>query len=73
VFIASHAVVSGNCRIGDGTFVGVNATIRDGVTIGAECVIGAGAVVLRDVPDGAVLKAVSTPVADVTSDQLRTI
>ena len=73
VFIASHAVVSGNCRIGDGTFVGVNATIRDGVTIGAECVIGAGAIVLRDVPDGSVLKTTATPVADVTSAELKKI
>jgi sugar O-acyltransferase (sialic acid O-acetyltransferase NeuD family) len=73
VFIASHVVVAGNCRIGDGTFVGVNATIRDGVSIGAECVIGAGAIVLSDVPDGSVLKAVATPVADLTSDELRRI
>jgi sugar O-acyltransferase (sialic acid O-acetyltransferase NeuD family) len=56
VFIASHVVVSGNCRVGDNTFIGVNATLRDGIAIGANCVIGAGTLVLRDVPDGTILK-----------------
>lgn len=40
-FIASHIVISGNCRVGDNTFIGVNATVRDGITIGQSCVIGA--------------------------------
>ena len=30
VFIASHAVISGNVTIGESSFVGVNATFRDG-------------------------------------------
>jgi sugar O-acyltransferase (sialic acid O-acetyltransferase NeuD family) len=73
VFLASHVVVSGNCRIGDGTFIGVNATLRDGVAVGSECVIGAGTLVLRDVPDGSVLRGTPTPVADVASEDLRRI
>lgn len=57
VFLAPHAMISGNCRIGARTFVGTNATVRDGITIGADCVIGAGAVILHDVPDGTMVKA----------------
>ncbi|HUR82421.1 MAG TPA: acetyltransferase [Thermoanaerobaculia bacterium] len=56
VFLAPQAAIAGNCRIGERTFVGVNATVRDGVTIGADCVIGAGAVVVRDVKAGSVVK-----------------
>lgn len=37
--------------IGTDTWVGAKATITHGVTVGAHCVVGAGAVVTRDVPD----------------------
>lgn len=39
--------------IGDRVDVGVGASILGAVTVGNDCVIGAGAVVVRDVPDGA--------------------
>ena len=38
-------------RIGDGTWIGARAIILPGVTIGRRCVIAAGAVVSKDVPD----------------------
>jgi acetyltransferase-like isoleucine patch superfamily enzyme len=38
-------------HIGDGTWVGARAIILPGVTIGRRCLIAAGAVVSRDVPD----------------------
>lgn len=38
-------------RIGRGTYIGTAATILPGVTIGRESVVGAGAVVTRDVAD----------------------
>jgi sugar O-acyltransferase (sialic acid O-acetyltransferase NeuD family) len=56
VFLAPHVVLSGYCRVGARTFIGSNATVRDGVTIGEECVIGAGALILRDVPAGTTVK-----------------
>jgi len=37
--------------IGDGTWVGARAIVLPGVTIGRRVVVGAGAVVTRDVPD----------------------
>lgn len=55
VFIAHAVSVSGSCIIGDGTFVGTNATILPRIRIGKWATIGAGAVVLKDVPDYAVV------------------
>jgi maltose O-acetyltransferase len=40
--------------IGRRTFIGAGAIILPGVHIGDECVIGAGSVVTKDVPDGSV-------------------
>lgn len=51
VFISSHVVISGNCEIGAYTFVGVNSTIADGIKVGQNCLIGAGSLILADVPD----------------------
>ena len=72
-FIASHVVISGGVSIGPRSFVGVNVTIRDHVTIGADCVIGAGALVLADVPDGSVMAPGGTEISKVPSHRLRRI
>ncbi|WDF83295.1 sugar O-acetyltransferase [Lacticaseibacillus pabuli] len=45
--------------IGDNTWIGGNVTVVPGVHIGNNCVIGAGAVVTKDIPDGVV--AVGNP------------
>lgn len=64
VFVASHAVISGCCDIADHGFIGVNATVSNGIRIGADCVLGAGAVVGKDLPDNHVARgATSEPVA----------
>jgi len=44
--------------IEDNVFVGLNAIIMPGVTIGRNCVVGAGAVVTRDVPADSVVAGV---------------
>ncbi len=41
--------------IKDGVWVGINATILQGVTIGENAVIGAGAVVTKDVPPNTIV------------------
>ncbi len=45
-------------RIGRGADIGVNATILPGTTIGENAIVGAGAVVTRDVPPGATVAGV---------------
>ncbi len=39
-------------EIGDGTWIASGAIINPGVKVGKGCIVGAGAVVTRDVPDG---------------------
>jgi sugar O-acyltransferase (sialic acid O-acetyltransferase NeuD family) len=59
VFIAHAVSVSGCCSIGDGTFIGTNATILPRIKIGRWATVGAGSVVTKDLPDYAV--AVGNP------------
>ncbi|HSQ79566.1 MAG TPA: acetyltransferase [Casimicrobiaceae bacterium] len=56
VFVASHAVISGYCDIGNSCFIGVNATISNNVRIGDDCLIGAGAFVARDIEEDKVVQ-----------------
>lgn len=42
-------------RVGRRASIGSNATILGGITIGTEALVAAGAVVTRDVPDGAIV------------------
>lgn len=44
--------------IGDDVWIGTNAVVLPGVTIGSRCVVAAGAVVTKDVPDGCVVAGV---------------
>jgi len=54
VTVCSGAVLCGEVTVEDDVFVGANATIiHGGITIGRGAKIGAGAVVLEDVPAGA--------------------
>jgi sugar O-acyltransferase (sialic acid O-acetyltransferase NeuD family) len=48
--VAPGVNISGNVRIGQGTDVGTGSKIIQGVTIGAWSIVGAGAVVSRDLP-----------------------
>lgn len=46
-WLTSHDVVSGFCRIGQGSFIGVNATLGDNVSIPKDTVLGAGALTVK--------------------------
>ena len=48
--------------IGDDVWIGANAVILPGVTIGSHCVVAAGAVVTKDVPDNCVVGGVPAKV-----------
>lgn len=57
--ISEQGVSTSPITIKDDVWIGANAVIAAGVTIGKHCVIGAGSVVTKDVPDYSV--AVGNP------------
>jgi acetyltransferase-like isoleucine patch superfamily enzyme len=66
-------VVSGNVRVGENTFIGVNATLRDNIVVGKFNVIGAAALILCDTPDEAVYFGEASALSKVPSSRLRRI
>ena len=44
----------GGVQIGEGAWIGSSVSVMDGISIGAHTIIGAGAVVTRDIPDYAI-------------------
>jgi sugar O-acyltransferase (sialic acid O-acetyltransferase NeuD family) len=52
VYISSHCVISGYCRIGEYAFLGVNSTFNDRISVAPNCIIGSGAVVIRNTEEG---------------------
>ena len=59
VHISPGATLGGRVKIGEGTQIGIGASILPGINIGKWCIIGAGAVVTKDMPDG--VTAVGVP------------
>jgi acetyltransferase-like isoleucine patch superfamily enzyme len=58
----------GGIVLGDEAWLGVGVIILDGVRIGAGAVVGAGSVVVHDVPDGAVAQGVPARVIMLRSE-----
>jgi acetyltransferase-like isoleucine patch superfamily enzyme len=50
--------ISGNVRIGEGTYIGSGAVVLPNTKIGKWCTIGAGSVVTKDVPDNSIIAGV---------------
>lgn len=52
-----HKALLHGCTIGDGTLIGMGATVLNGAVIGQGCLIGAGALVTegKEIPDGALV------------------
>lgn len=59
---------TGDIRVGRNVFIGEKATVLGGVTIGDHAVIGAGAVVTKDVPAGATVGGVPARVLTSSSN-----
>ena len=51
--ICCHTIVAGYVTVKDGAKLKLNVTTRNRITIGKDAVCGMGAVVTKDVPDGA--------------------
>ena len=56
--IQPGANVAGACHIGQATYIGMGAIVIDHITVGSHSVVGAGAVVTKDVPDNVVVVGV---------------
>lgn len=69
-FVTSHVVISGNCRVGAYSFLGVNATLHNSVKLGARTLVAAGAIVAKDTVEGAVLVPARSLTLERTSDQI---
>lgn len=52
-----HKVMLHGCSIGDGSLIGMGATILNGAKIGKNCLIGAGALITenKEIPDGSLV------------------
>lgn len=52
-----HKAMLHGCTIGDGTLVGMAATVLNGARIGSGCLIGAGALITegKEIPDGSLV------------------
>ena len=60
--IDEQGISTNPVAIGDDVWIGANAVILPGVTIGRHCVVAAGAVVTKDVPDNTVVGGVPAKV-----------
>jgi acetyltransferase-like isoleucine patch superfamily enzyme len=56
--ITEQGVLARPTVVQDGVWIGANVLIRNGITIGDDAVIGANAVVTRNVPPGAIVAGV---------------
>lgn len=66
-YIASHVVISGYCRVGKHSFLGVNSTLADKVNIARDCLIGAGAVILKNTKPEGIYSGIASEASTVTS------
>ena len=59
VTVGHNAVIHG-CTIGDGSLIGMNATVLNGTKIGKNCLVGAGALVTenKEFPDNSLILGV---------------
>ncbi len=68
-----HRAMLHGCVIGDGTLVGMSATILNGARIGRHCIIGAGALVRenQEIPDHSLVVGLPARVTGQVSEEQR--
>lgn len=54
VHLAPNVVIGGLAEIGDHSHIGLGASVLPKKTVGSNCIVGAGSVVTKDIPDGEV-------------------
>jgi len=69
VHVATGARLAGTVTVGEGSHIGAGATVRQGIRIGRRVIIGAGAVVVKDVQDCCVVAGVPARVLRTVSQR----
>ncbi|HMO33813.1 MAG TPA: acetyltransferase [Lacibacter sp.] len=69
VSISSHCVISGFCRIGKGSFLGVNCTFNDSITLGRDNLVGSGALIIKNTAPGSLMTGSPAKASPVTTYQ----
>ncbi|MBT8574544.1 acetyltransferase [Polynucleobacter paneuropaeus] len=59
VHICPGANLSGGVEVGESSWIGVGSCVRHSIKIGANVTVGAGAVIVKDVPDAATMISVA--------------
>jgi UDP-3-O-[3-hydroxymyristoyl] glucosamine N-acyltransferase len=62
--VIAHAMIGGSAEVGDRAWVAPAAVVRDGIQVGAGATVGMAALVVKDVPDGAVVMGAPARPAD---------
>ena len=55
VHISPNAALAGNVTVGEGSQIGIGASIIQGVKVGKWSIVGAGSVIISDIPDYSVV------------------
>ncbi len=65
-----HQAMLHGCTIGDGTLIGIGATVLNGARIGRECMIGAHALIAegKEIPDRSVVMGIPGKIVRTVSD-----
>lgn len=53
--VIAHAEISGSCVLRDRAYIAPGAMVRERLTVGEGSIVGLGAVVVKDVPDGMIV------------------
>lgn len=71
--VIGHGAILEGCDIGDGSLIGMNATVLSGAHVGQQCVIAAGAVVRegQEIPDLSLVGGVPAKVLGQVSESLQ--
>ena len=58
VHVCPGSNLGGNVKVGARSWVGIGSAVKQGVSLGADVTVGAGAVVISDIPDRSVVVGV---------------